>query len=409
MSSPSAGPAQYPISDEEFACIPKSCRPKALAAVPRLGLGSRTTVLGWPVIFSFLSSYDIFANAIQNSVARELMPLEMLTPGSPRARTYLPGLESVDVGHTGSTIEGLLRCGAAAAEVDYSGPGYGADADHLPVYYPDSPKWERTVHLIRCSREYTHFTLDLGSVMDWDKEPVVRLTNAPRVVAAAQEVIRSLKQGEPFDLEISLDESPEGVPPEIAATKPDEIGWLLSEMSRLSVQLTYLAPHLGFHKGGDASEGEQEQLEEHASGLHRIACNHGALLSIHSGDYLSRTTRRTLGKACDSRLLFKVSPAIQNLYIDAVVSDDPELAAIWSAWAVAYAVGKGVVVESPDQVFRKYAFAAFGHRTDAGQFEMRERLYRASESAVNTFGRHTRRYLEQLSADLFSDSDRHLT
>jgi hypothetical protein len=95
----------------ELFAVPDICRPKALGAVPRLGLGSRTTVLAWTTIFRFLSESGLFANAVQNSFARELMPLSLLESGLPRPSTYLPGLGQVEVGHTGSTIEGLVHWG----------------------------------------------------------------------------------------------------------------------------------------------------------------------------------------------------------------------------------------------------------------------------------------------------------
>jgi len=215
-------PAQSTFSAEELSTVPDVCRPRALGAVPRLGLGSRTTVLGWPTIFMFLSEKGIFANAIQNSVARELMPLGVLESGLPRESAYLPGLGLVEVGHTGSTIEGLVHWGMMAArDCGYQGPGFGADADHLPVYHPASDGWNKTRQLIECSRDYSYFTLDVGPVVLWEGKPLERMGPVPDCVAAAVDVIRTVKAGAPFDLEVSLDESPKRVGPEHAATRPD--------------------------------------------------------------------------------------------------------------------------------------------------------------------------------------------
>jgi hypothetical protein len=116
-------------------------------------------------------------------------------------------------------------------------------------------------------------------------------------------------------------------------------------------------------------------------------------LSIHSGDHLSRDTRRTLGKACAGKLLFKVAPAIQDLFTDAIIAHDPGLAGQWIA-CVAKSAGAG------EANFRKYAFAAFGKRDEHGAFSMRERLYAANEAAQSAFKDSLRNYLEELQADL---------
>jgi hypothetical protein len=115
-------------------------------------------------------------------------------------------------------------------------------------------------------------------------------------------------------------------------------------------------------------------------------------LSIHSGDHLSRDTRKTLGKACAGKLLFKVSPAIQYLFTDAVIVFDPGLAGQWIA-CVAKSAGAG------EADFRKYAFAAFGKRDEHGAFSMRERLYAANEAAQSAFKDSLRNYMEDRRAD----------
>lgn len=100
------------------------------------------------------------------------------------------------------------------------------------------------------------------------------------------------------------------------------------------------------------------------------------------------------------RLLFKVSPAIQNLLVDAVVECDHDLAARWRDWTTGYAKSREVAGRTADSVFRKYAFAAFGARNDAEVFEMRDLLYDASPLALETFRKNLLEYMEQLSADL---------
>ena len=396
---PPAGPAQAPVSEERLSAIPDICRPKALGPVPRLGLGSRTTVLGWPVIFRFLTEAGVYANAIQNSVARELMPLEMLGDASTRPTTFLPGLGPVPVGHTGSTIEGLPEWGSlAAAEAGYSGPGFGADADHLPVHDPDSDNWAHTLKLIRCSRGYTHFTLDVGTLVDWTLGPTARLARVPDAIALAIESIRQIREGVAFDLEISLDESPEAVSPSAAATTAREVDWLLRELSARGIGVDYVAPHLGFTKGCDATD--YTRLADNAGELCATAGKHLALISIHSGDYLSSTTRQVLGKACGGKLLFKVSPALQDILLEAVLSEENAVSRQLRSWTLDYAARCGYTGSSQADAVHKYAFAAFGVRDDAGDFTMRELLYDATASAKQAFTDNLARYLRDLRDDL---------
>lgn len=394
----SSGPAQNILPPEVLSTIPEGCRPRALGAVPRLGLGSRTTVLAWPVIFQFLSQRGLYANAIQNSVARELMPLEMLDDSRPRPTTLLPGLGQVPVGHTGSTIEGLLHWGMlSAAQAGYAGPGYGADADHLPVFAPESEAWGRTARLIGFSREYTHFTLDIGAVMEWERGPVARLAQVPQAIAAAVREIKEAR-GQAFDLEISLDESPETVTPEKASTRPEEAAWLLDQLAGLGIRADYIAPHFGFTKGSDVAD--HARLAEVAEKLCRAAGERGALLSIHSGDNLSRATRRVLGKATGGKLLFKVAPALQDIYVDAIFAHNPALADRLTAWVLQYAEEHGKPANTPRETVRKYGFAAFGARNDAGEYELREQLYNAGEAVHEAHQRELGQYLSDLADDL---------
>jgi len=395
----SSGPAQRILPHDELSAIPARCRPRALGAVARLGLGSRTTVLGWPAIFRFLSESGLFANAIQNSVARELMPLEMLGDPSARPTTLQPGLGQVPVGHTGSTIEGLPQWGMrSAAEAGYAGPGFGADADHLPVFAPEGDRWERTVRLIGFSREYTHFTLDIGAIMAWERGPVARLAQAPRAIAAAVREIEEARAGQAFDLEISLDESPESISPEDASTRPEEIARLLDDLIGEGISPDYVAPHFGFTKGSDVTD--RARLADVAGTLCRAAGERGALLSIHSGDNLSSATRRVLGQATGGKLLFKVAPALQNLFFDAVFAHDQAPAAQLIAWVLNYAEQHGTPGKSPAETVHKYAFAAFGVRNDAGAFEMRELLYGAGEVVKEAYRHELTRYLRELADDL---------
>lgn len=397
--SMSHGPGQTIVPNEKMSALPDICRPRALGPVPRLGLGSRTTVLGWPAIFAFLSKNGIYANAIQNSVARELMPIEMLKNPDKRADTYLPGLGPVQVGHTGSTIEGLVQWGAlSAAETGYDGPGFGADADHLPVYRPDSKQWKNTVALIRCSRGYTHFTLDIGSIVDWKKEPMSRLEDVPHAITAAVNEIEKVRGMEPFDLEISLDESPNDIAPDVAATTADEMEWLLDALTTDGITVDYAAPHFGFTKGSDAAD--HEHLAKNTEKLFHVAGDRGALLSIHSGDYLSPATRRVFGRVCQGELLYKVSPALQDIFINVVLRNDPSLTDELTVWVTKHASERGYECKSPEEALHKCAFAAFGVQNNAACFEMRDMLYGVADEVKEAYQRELTAYLDTLSEDL---------
>jgi hypothetical protein len=234
--------------------------------------------------------------------------------------------------------------------------------------------------------------------MAWERGPVARLAQAPRAIAAAVREIERAREGRAFDLEISLDESPESISPEEASTRPEEIAWMLEGLAGQGIDPDYVAPHFGFTKGSDAAN--HARLADAAGKLCRAAGERGALLSIHSGDNLSSATRRVLGQATGGKLLFKVAPALQDLFVAAVFAHDQALADRLTAWVLNYAEQQGTPGKSPAETVHKYAFAAFGTRNDAGEFEMRERLYGAGEVVKEAYQRELTRYLRELADDL---------
>ncbi|KPK39626.1 MAG: hypothetical protein AMJ65_11315, partial [Phycisphaerae bacterium SG8_4] len=80
--------------------------PKALGAVPRLGIGSRMTTAAWPGVWRAMNKCNFCANPIQNSV-REVNLLDDVLAGRPPRLNYMANFGTVPEGHTGSTFEGL--------------------------------------------------------------------------------------------------------------------------------------------------------------------------------------------------------------------------------------------------------------------------------------------------------------
>ncbi len=88
--------------------------PRAMGAVPRLGIGTRMSTSVWPGIWRAMDERKFAANAIQNSV-RELNLLEDVLAGRPARTNYLYGFGTLPEGHTGSTFEGLWVAGVIEA------------------------------------------------------------------------------------------------------------------------------------------------------------------------------------------------------------------------------------------------------------------------------------------------------
>jgi hypothetical protein len=121
--------------EKRFAASGIGCRctaPRALGALPRLGIGCRMTTSVWPAVWRSMQRRGYAANAIQNSL-RELLMLEDVINGIPAHQNYLFSFGSIAEGHTGSTFEGLWTRGV----LSYLDTGYdlryGADADHIQV------------------------------------------------------------------------------------------------------------------------------------------------------------------------------------------------------------------------------------------------------------------------------------
>lgn len=451
---------------------------RALGAVPRLGIGNRHSVLMWPGIFRAISGSGtgrVFsANAVQNSL-RELNLLDEFLAGGPPKENYLFGYGSIQEGHTGSTFEGLWTYGVLAALKAGCTVPFGADADHIQVKRGPAGL-ERAKQVVRAARHYSFYTLDVSDILDYaaldaslDAQPeksrgekrgasrgesfdeaglrelvsfhrrrrrVGLFTYEPadehirrmarkyhRALDAVGELaslLSDLKQGHPFDLELSVDEHPPEIDSFGSVTSEDELVFLLLEGVRRGMPLTHVAPNFGVEKGVDyrCPDGH-EGLAGRVESLTRIAEAFGIMLDCHSGDDLSQETRRVIGRASSGRIHFKVSPSLQTLFADTLYDFHPDLFGEWWKATLAYAKaeaenGGTAALEAVKEYerdgggphpshsfFRHLCFAPVGERDTDGNFILRERLYGISAACLEEYTRRTAELLSTIAEDIF--------
>ncbi|MCX6030752.1 MAG: tagaturonate epimerase family protein [Chloroflexi bacterium] len=189
---------QYPISNTHLALHPTDAAtldrffrlvapdkgPRALGAIPRLGIGTRMTTAVWPAIWQAMGGVGagftheggaafarsetrpyFAANAIQNSV-RELNFLETLLEGRPAEKNIAFGFGTIETGYTGSSYEGLWVAGVLNALKHRVRAPYGADADHIQVKR-GADGLARAKRLLDATRYYSFYTLDVSDVLDY--------------------------------------------------------------------------------------------------------------------------------------------------------------------------------------------------------------------------------------------------
>jgi hypothetical protein len=443
--------------------------PQALRMTPRIGVGTRMSKAQWPGIWQASDEFPFCANGIQNS-QRELNLLENILEGKVPQKLYYPGIGFVPEGHTGSTFEGLWLCGVSEALKTGITRGYGADADHIMVKR-DPDGLERAKEVLRAARYYSFFTIDISDVLDYSlfragasgagaadiishcipeektrkevlsyyKNPLgigermIRLSEADlarvigkywrglEAVHTLVAFLRSIREDEPFDLELSIDEHP----PEIHAfdclTSEMEMVFLLSEMKRRELPLTHIAPNLGVEKHVDYRYRDGlEGLEERTRALHGLARDHGVLIDCHSGDDLSGQTRRALHRATGGLIHFKVSPYLQGLFGEVLCDFDRDLFSLW--WEDSYDFAKenarggsalaadcirefkstpGARPDPKARLFSLYGYATVGKRDAQGNFLYRDRFYSLSREFYTQYTGRVKSYLHALAADLF--------
>ena len=358
--------------------------PRVMGAVPRLGIGNRTTTAAWPVIYRAMHRGDFAANAIQNSM-RELNVLDDLLTGRPAEQNYGPNFGTIESGHTGSSFEGLWLYGVLEALKADTLPRYGADADHMQVKR-GTDHISRAKRALNAARHYTFYTMDVSDILDYQAltaspalaedrlaqkipDPTQRTavlayhrqplrvggtsyvadeTTTGRLVGkywdglnAMQELVdhlRQIKDGQPFDLEFAIDEAPPGVPACDAITTDAELVFVIREAWRRELPLTHVACNFGIEKEFDyrCPDG-LPGLEARVQVQSQIAAESDIMLDFHSGDDLSRDTRCAIGRATQGQNHFKISPSLQLLFAEVLSEIHPRRFHAWWDATLAYA------------------------------------------------------------------------
>nr|HID14820.1 hypothetical protein [Anaerolineae bacterium] len=291
---------------------------------------------------------------IQQSIVRELIP-EGVDPAA-----------HPDIGHTGGYgPRELLRSGlfAFASLGGYSRfPNLiGADADHAIVTGRDEVGLAASLALnkmaIAEARNYTKFTVDTCHLFDFpvalsakerarlwgvfkrrtfaipnvleghegytytfDEEEVLRLGHkywrACQVHKELYDFVADLKGDEPFDYELSLDETP-------APTPPRELLFYLVVLEEVMGLprggVTSVAPSLGFRKRTDYEGDPRRDLWPHVNESASVAAAFGQVLCVHSGSGAGVETGKgpgvdqALAEATGGRLQLKVSGIYQEI------------------------------------------------------------------------------------------------
>ena len=393
--------------------------PRAFGSVPRMGIGDRQTVTVWPGIIEALRLVGGPAETMQNSAYRELAPMDMILAPPGAEVTYLPGHGSLNIGHTGSSIQGFWLAGVLShIENDCTEP-YGADLDHVPVKTAGEAGIARAKHLIDCGRHFTFFTLDTSALFDFTASDLSRRYDA--AVDAAAELfnyIRSIRNREPFDFEFSLDEGP-------GITEPEELRYALERLTRKGVTVNFIAPNVGFEKRLDYRKPDgMPGLEGRVREMSRIAGEYGALLDFHSGSDKSPVTYQTVSRACDGKLKLKVSGKLQLILSEVLAELDPAFFNEWWEYTLVSAraeadAGSEVAAEyvklvedrrkaegpgfkrlPQDRFFTDFSFGMVGAKDEKGNFLHRSRFYSLKPEVQAEYTKRVTEYVVRLAGDL---------
>jgi hypothetical protein len=393
--------------------------PKAFGAVPRLGIGNRQTMTVWPGVIEGLRRIGGPAESVQNSAYRELAPMEMILSPPGAEVTYLPGHGSLSIGHTGSSIEGFWLAGVLAHIENGCFEPYGADLDHVPVKSSDAAGIAKAKQLIACGRHFTFFTLDTSFLFDFAKADLGgRYDAAIDVAVEMYDYIKSLKAGEAFDFEFSLDEGPE-------ITEPAEMRYVLDQLLKKGVSVAFIAPNVGFEKRVDYRKPDGlPALEARVREMSKIAAEFGSLLDFHSGSDKSSRTYQTISKAADGQVKLKVSGKLQLILSEVMADMDPAFFNEWweytlvsakadadsgSAVAAEYvglmeerrkAEGAAFKPSPKDRFFTDFSFGMVGAKDEKGNFLFRDRFYALKPEVQEEYTRRCADYVVKLAEDL---------
>ncbi len=327
------------------------------------GLREPSTFAGWDGIYRGLRASSAPFWFIQQSIVRELIP-EGVSPAE------YPG-----IGHTGGYgPRELLRAGLFAFA---SLGGYrqelpiGADADHAIVVGHDEGSLARSLAFnklaISESRDYTKFTVDTSHLFDFpvalskaderrmlaafrgrrfevanilpgrpgyeyffDESEVQRLGHRYwRACAVHKEIydhVARERAGQPFDYELSLDETPAPTPPR------DLLFYLvlLQEVMGLPAGgVASAGPNIGFTKRHDYEGDPQRELWPQVNACASILRHFGAMLSVHSADGVRASTGKgpgvdaVLAGATGAQVELKVADVYQEVLWQ-VLAGSPE-------------------------------------------------------------------------------------
>jgi len=393
--------------------------PRAFGPVPRLGIGNRQTVTVWPGVTQGVGAIGGPAETIQNSAYRELAPMDMILSPPGEEVTYLPGHGSLSIGHTGSSIEGFWLAGVISHIENGAVEPFGADLDHVPVKSADKTGIAKAKHLIDCGKHFSFFTLDTSFLFDFSKSDLGdRYDRAIEVGVEMYNYIKSVKAGEEFDYEFSLDEGPE-------ITEPEELRYVLEKLTASGVKVTFIAPNVGFEKRIDYRKPDgMPGLEARVSRMSKIAADYGALLDFHSGSDKSSLTYQTVSKAAGGKLKLKVSGKLQLILSEVIADLDPAFFNEWWDYTLVSAKaeadsGSEVAKEyvqmveerraaegaafrpSPqDRFFTDFSFGMVGAKDAKGNFLHRDRFYALNPDVQSEYTRRVAEYIVKLAEDL---------
>jgi len=236
--------------------------------------------------------------------------------------------------------------------------------------------------------------------------------------------IRTVKNEVPFDLELSIDETPPGVDAFTCLTTESELMFLMLELQRRRIPVTHIAPNFGIEKGRDyRGQDGLVGLEKRIRGLCDISREFGLMLDCHSGDDLKSATRQAVGRATQGHIHFKVSPALQVIFAETMKDVEPKRFRFWWDDTLDYARREAAACSdfaaeclsryrassnpepSPGHaVFHYYNFATVGKRDQNGQFVHREKFYDMPADFYREYQRRIRSYLCEVAADVFNNT-----
>jgi len=337
-----------------------------------------TTFGGWDGIFRGMRHSSVPFWFVQQSIVRELIP-EGVDPAQ------YPG-----IGHTGGYgPRELLRAGlfAFASQGGYTQPPLpiGADADHAIVVGHDEESLAHSLAFNKLAlteaRDYTKFTVDTSHLfgfpvtlspadrqrliaifggrrfqipnilpdhpafaVQYDEEEIIRLGQRYwRACAVHKELydhVAGLCGKEPFDYELSLDETPQPTPPR------DLLFYLLLLQEGMGIPARGVAsagPNIGFVKRHDY-QGDLHELWLQVNVCASILHHFGAMLSIHSADGVRASTGKgrgvdaILASATGGKAELKVADVYQEVLwqVLATSGDAAEREVFLEAWRRTY-------------------------------------------------------------------------